>query len=182
MGTHWEGFSINPREGYFPRANIFPDQMRPHASPSRGRIPKRWAIARPGIVEYRGSAHPPAEAPDRREPERQCAGGCRADGLPAARSPGRQCRGGASAARWRPCPFIRHLQRRGITSRASRPCLLFDWPPLLLSGTAPAVLRSSAAQPCPADPRQRIPAQAGRPCRPPDSRPEAGFRRSCCKE
>lgn len=45
-----------------------------------------------------------------------------------------------------------------------------------------AALRSDAGQPAPADPRQRIPAQAGSPCRPPDSRPEAGFRRSSQKE
>lgn len=40
-----------------------------------------------------------------------------------------------------------------------------------------AVFRSVAGQSGPADPRQRIPAHAGRPCRPPDSRSEAGFRR-----
>jgi len=70
MGTHWEGFSINPREGYFLRANIFLDQMRPLASPRRGQIPKRWAIAGLRTVEHRGSAHPPGEPPGRRDPER----------------------------------------------------------------------------------------------------------------
>lgn len=182
MGTHWEGFSINSREGFLLRSNIFPNQMRPLASPRRARIPKRWAIATPRTVENRGSAHPPAEAPARRDPERQCAGGCRADRQPAAHSPGRPCRGGASAPRWRPCPFTGHPHRPGIASRASRPCRLLDRPHLLLSGTTLAALRSLASQPGPADPRQRIPAQAGSPCRPLDSQPEAGFRRSCCKE
>jgi len=177
MGTHWEGFSINPREGFLLRSNIFPYQMRPLASPRRARIPKRWAIARPRTVEHRGSAHPPAEAPARRDPERQCAGGCRADRLPAAHTPGRSRRGGASVARWWPCPFTRHPHRPGIDSRASRPCRRVDRPRHLFPGTALPVPRSCAGQPGPADPCQRIPAQAGRPCRPLDSQPEAGFRR-----
>lgn len=176
MGTHWEGFSINPRERFLLRSNIFPDQMRPLASPSRGRIPKRWAIARPRIVGYRGSAHPPEGIPPRKDPERQCAGGCRADGQPAAHSPSGSCRGGASVVRWRPCPFTLHPHRPGIASRAPRFYRLLDRPHLLLSGTGLAVSRSVAGQSGPADPRQRIPAHAGRPCRPPDSRSEAGFR------
>lgn len=175
MGTHWEGFSINPREGFLLRSNIFPDQMRPLASPSRGRIPKRWAIARPRIVGYRGSAHPPAEAPARRDPERQCAGGCGANGQPEAHPPGGPCRGGASAPRWRPCPFSRHPHDSGdrLARLPSLPPLGPAAPPAIRHGVA--AFRSGAVQPGPADPRQRIPAHAGRPCRPPDSRPEAGF-------
>ena len=123
--------------------------MRPKPLPGRGRIPKRWAIASPRIVGYRGSAHPPAEPPARRDPERQCAGGCRANGQPAAHWPGRPCRGGASAARWRPCPFTRHPHRPGIASRDSRPCHLLDRPRLLLSGIGLAVFRSGAGQPRP---------------------------------
>lgn len=101
---------------------------------------------------------------------------------PAAHPPGRPCRGGASAPRWRPCPFTRHPHRPGIASRASRPCGRMDRPRLPFPGTASARPSICHGQPAPADPRQRIPAQAGRPCHPPESRPHAGFRRSCCKE
>lgn len=102
-----------------------------------GKFPKRWAIARPRIVGYRGSAHPPAEPPARRDPERGCAGGCRADGQPEAHSPGRPCRGGASAPRWRPCPFTRHPHDSG--DRLAR---LPSLPPL--APAAPPVPRHRA--------------------------------------
>lgn len=180
IGTHSGVFPKNPARDFSSGAIYFPVQcvpLRPEPTPGRGRIPKRWAMARPRIVGYRGSAHPPAEPPARKDPERGCAGGCRADGQPAAHSPGRPCRGGASVARWRPCPFIRHPHRPGIASRDSGPCRLSDRPRLLFPGTGLAVFRSGAGQPGPADPRQWIPAHAGRPCRPPDSRPHAGNRR-----
>lgn len=173
MGTHWEGFSINPREGFLLRSNIFPDQMRPLASPSRGRNPKRWAIARPRIVGYRGSAHPPEGNPPRKDPERQCAGGCRAAGQPAAQSPCRPYRGGASVARWRPRPFARHPHDSG--DRLAR------LPSLQPHGSAaPPAFRHRAARPSIWRGATRLYRSAptdSSPCGPP--MPPARFTTSC---
>lgn len=175
MGTHWEGFSINPREGFLLRSNIFPDQMRPLASPNRGRIPKRWAMASPRIVGYRGSAHPPVGIPPRKDPERRCAGGWRATGQPAAHSPCGPCRaparlpGGDAPV---PPATTPHGDRPPGTGLSPHRIGRLPLDP----GRAPAALDPppiNSARPIPSD---GFAAMRARPRRPPDPLPEAGSR------
>lgn len=122
FGAHSGVFPKIPARDFFLGAIYFRGKCAPNAPQSLAGpgavLPKRWAIARPRIVGYRGSAHPPAEPPGRRDPERRCAGGCRAGGQPAAHSPGGPCRGGASAPRWRPRAFSGHRHGPGGTPRA----------------------------------------------------------------
>ncbi len=62
MGTHWEGFSINPREGDFLGANIFPGQMRPLAS-LLGVEPEKMGYGESEIYREPGLRAPPGGRP-----------------------------------------------------------------------------------------------------------------------
>lgn len=53
---------------------------------------KRCDVGLPKTLGHRGSAHPPVGIPPRKDPERRCAGGCRATGQPEAHSPCGPCR------------------------------------------------------------------------------------------
>lgn len=165
-----------PLEPIYFRGKCAPNAPQTPAGP--GADSEKMGYGEPENRRIPGLRAPPGRAPRQEGPGatmcRRLPSG-RATGSTLARRPVSRRRIGSPLAAAR---VLRAPARpRGDASRAPRLCRLLDRPRLLLSGTGLSVFRSVAVQPGPADPRQRIPAHAGRPCRPPDLRPEAGFRR-----
>lgn len=170
-----------PLEPIYFRGKCAPNAPQTPAGP--GADSEKMGYGEPENRRIPGLRAPPGRGPRQKGPGATMCRRLRSErttgGTPARRPVSRRRIGSPLAA----VPVLPAPARLGGSSRALA-VLAASWTGRASCYPAPRlpVLRSLASQSGPADPSQRIPAHAGRPCRPPDSRPHAGFRRSCCKE